>query len=456
MKLAQNFLLKNLKTPVISIIIFILAAGTRLFFRDDVGGRTFFIMVSLTASYYAYHNLRTQWKEISRGILIGLATWMFLILVIETVKAAISNAEFDFMCFYMQGQLGLHHLNFYDPESFKILLQNNDFNYTFSPAFKSEILDVGLLSPPITMLFFAPLSSIDYPTSRLIFAILIFIFIFGNAILANLIFVKKDRSVYSFLFVFIIIMFLPGTSETIGYNQTNFYLLFFLLLTIYKIDKPISGFYLALSLIIKPISGFLILFFISGKKWKPVIYFAVTSVVLFFITAFFWGFQNIVGFFQSPPTQRLPQELYVQGINQSMLGVLNRNLERYRLPQSMINSIYYFTAIIMTVLSYIASIRLNKLNIYLSFFVFTLCMLMIYPSSLSHYMVYLIPLLVYFLLKNRYKKYFWVIILPSISFLNTEVFFSYLILWMTLLYIGFFSHNGSNIYQPFKEETETS
>jgi len=309
MKLTRNFLLKNLKTPIVAIIIFFLAAGTRLFFRDDVGGRTFFTMSSLTASYYAYHYLRTQWKQISRGILIGLATFMFLVLFIETLKAATSNAEFDFMCFYMQGQLGVHHLNFYDPESFKILLKNYDFNYTFSPVFESEILNVGLLSPPITMLFFAPLSSMDYHTSRLILAILIFIFIFLNAILANIIFVKKDRSLYSFLFIFIIIMFLPGTSETIGYNQTNFFLFFFLLLTIYKINKPISGLYLAISLIIKPISGFLILFFISGKKWKTVTYFAATLIALFSITAFFWGFQNIVGFFQSPPTQRLPQHL---------------------------------------------------------------------------------------------------------------------------------------------------
>jgi hypothetical protein len=213
---------------------------------------------------------------------------------------------------------------------------------------------------------------------------------------------------------------------------------------------------LAISLIIKPISGFLILFFISEKKWKTVIYFAAILIALFSITAFFWGFQNIVGFFQSPPTQRLPQELYVQNINQSVVAVLNRNLERYGLPQSMINAIYYFTAIIMTVLSYIASKRLNKLNIYFSLFVFILCMLMIYPSSLWHYMVYLTPLFVYFLLQKQNKKYFWIIILPSISFLNSQVFFTYLILWMVLLYIGFFHIEKVNIYQKFNRKIETS
>jgi hypothetical protein len=450
MKSTQNNLIKNSGTPVVAIIIFFFAAAIRFFFRDDHAGRTLFIMGSFVASYYAYHNLNTQWKKLSRGILIGLATFMVLIVLSETLEAATSNKEFDFMCFYMQGQLGLHHLNFYDPESFKILLQNHPFNYNFSKDFKSQILDVGLLSPPITMLFFAPLSTIDYHTSRLILTILSFIFIFADAFLANKIFVKQNRSFYSFLFILIIILSLPGTSETIGYNQTNFFLLFFLLLALYKIDKPISGSYLAISLIIKPISGLLILPFISAKKWKPVVYFLATVVILFSVTAFLWGTENIIGFFQSPPTKRLPQGLYVQGINQSLIGVLNRNLERYSFPPPYINSVYYFLTAIMITLSYFASRRLNKLNIYLSFFVFVLCMLMVYPSSLWHYMVYLTPVLVYFLVAQKQnKKYFWIIMLPAISFLGTEVFFSYFILWAVLLYLAFFFSGNDKTVEKF-------
>jgi len=251
-------------------------------------------------------------------------------------------------------------------------------------------------------------------------------------------------------------MFLPGTSETIGYNQSNFFLLFFLLLAIYKINKSISGLYLAISLIIKPISSFLMLFFISAKKWKSAIYFVATLIVLFSITAFLWGFQNIIGFFQSPPTERLPQDLYVQNINQSLIGVLNRNMARYNLPQTLINSIFYFCAIIMVLLSYIASKKLNKLNLYLSFFIFVPCMLMIYPSSLWHYMVYLTPLLVYFLLRKQDKKYFWIILLPAVSFLGTEVFFTYLILWIALLCLGFLFSSNEKIHQEFNGVAEIS
>jgi hypothetical protein len=134
---------------------------------------------------------------------------------------------------------------------------------------------------------------------------------------------------------------------------------------------------------------------------------------------------------------------------------LNRNLQRYNLPQTFINSIFYFCAIIMAVLSYLASKRLNKLNFYLSFFVFLLCMLMIYPSSLWHYMVYLTPVFVYFLVRKQNKKYFWIIILPAISFLGTEVFFTYLILWIVLLYFGFSFSGENKISVKFNEVAES-
>lgn len=437
MKLIQSFLFKNLKTPLVAILIFIFSAGMLLFFRKDVQGKNLFMLIGITASYYSYINInKDPWKQIAKGILIGLFAILLILLVFQTILGANSNNVFDFLCFYMQGQLGVHHLNFYDPNSFAILLKNENYPFTFTEAFRAEILDVGLLSPPITMLFFAPLASIDYHTSQVILASLTFIFIIVNTILVNVVFVKKERSLYSFFLIFIIIVLIPGTQSTIGYNQTNFFLLFFLILTMHKMNKPISGVYLALSLIIKPISGILILFFIFHKKWKQVIYFVVTGAVLLFITGLIWGFQNIFGFIQSPPTLRLPQELYTQQINQSLIGVLNRNLQFYGLASGLINILYYVVIIILLAGTYISSKRLYKVNNHLAFFPFILFMLMVYPSSLAHYMVYLIPIIVYFLFLKIDLKYVWIVLLIALSFAVTDVFFTYIILWIALLYIS--------------------
>lgn len=441
MKLSKAYVVKNLSTPIVAILIFTFSAGMLLFFRKDIEGKNLFMMIGMTVSYYSYINLnKDPWKRISRGILIGLFAILLILLVSQTVLGAHSNEEFDFMCFYMQGQLGVHHLSFYDPNSFRFLLQHNNYHFAFSEAFKSEILDVGLLSPPITMLFFAPLASIDYHTSKVILVLLTFIFIIANTILANVVFVKKERSLYSFFLIFIIITLMPGTQTTIGFNQTNFFLLFFLILAMYKINKPISGFYLALSLIIKPISGILILFFVFHKKWKQVIYFIVTGISLLLITGLIWGFQNIFDFVQSPPTLRLPQELYIQHINQSLIGVLNRNLQFYGLGSNLINILYYVITIILLAGTFISSKKLNKVNSYLAFLPFILFMLMVYPSSLTHYMVYLIPIVIYFLFLKINLKNFWIIFLLALSFAVTDVFFTYLILWIAFVYISLSYH----------------
>lgn len=437
MKLTVEYILSKMKTPLVAILVFFISAGMLLFFQKDIGGKTFFMLAGFAASYYAYHNLNNKlWSQIAKGVLIGLASVMFLFLIIETIKAATSNAQWDFMCFYMQGQLGLHKLAFYDPNSFNILMKNINFHYTFSDEFKLEILNVGFLSPPITMLIYAPLALFDYQTSRVIISLVTFIFIIVNTILANKIFIKNERSFYSLLMIFIVIMLLPGSNSTIEYNQTNFFILFFLILVIYNINKPVSGLYLALSVIIKPISGILILFFVFYKKWKSVIYFSGVTALLFCITGLIWGFHNIFGFLSSPPTKRLPQYLYEQGNNQSLIALFNRDLKVFGLTQHIINMLYYLSICILVAATYFSSKKLKKVNEQLSFFPFLLCMLMIYPSSLSHYMVDLIPVLIYLLLVKQQNKYFWVMLLLSLSFTRIEAFFTYLIIWIVLLCIG--------------------
>ena len=301
------------------------------------------------------------------------------------------------------------------------------------------------------MLLFAPFASLDYETSRLIFSILIFAFIIANTALANYVFFKEKRSIYSFLFIFIVIMLLPGTNSIVNFVQTNFILCFFLLLVMLKINKPSSGFYLALSFLIKPISAFLILFFIINKKWKSVIATILTTLGLFLLTIFFWGGQNIIDYIKSPPTNRLPHFLYVQDINASLIAILNRNL--HSLSQNYINLLYYSLALILIILTIIISKKLRSVNFFFSLFPFVLCMLMIYPSSLDHYMIFLFPFLIYFLLLENSEKYFWIIIIPFFSFLRTEAFFSYLLLWTFMLYLGLFKSENKKILEAFNLKT---
>lgn len=437
MKSIQSLSFKNLKTHTVAVLAFCLAAFPLFFFKNDIGGKNIVMYIILIASYYSYHNKeKEKWHHFSRGILIGLFGLMFFILIHSTLKAIYSHEEFDFMCFYLQGQLGLNHLNFYDPESFNIYLAHNYSHHIFSEEIRSDILNVGLLSPPINMLFFAPLAYLDYNVSRTLFSILVFLFIIIDTFLIQGLFFKRGaRSSYSLMFIFIITLILPATLETIFYIQTNFFLLFFLLLMMRSLNKGGSGIYLALSLLFKPISAFLALFFLIKKKLKPFLFFCITCAILLFLTGIIWGFNNIIDYFKSPPTERLPHYLYLQDVNQSLLAILDRNLSDHGISFPIIKVFYFLIAVGLVVVSYVISKKLNKINPLLSLFPFIICMLIIYPSSLSHYMVYLIPVLIYFLLLNN-DRYFWIIILPFFTFLKTEPFFSYLIMWGFLLFIA--------------------
>ena len=439
--LSSSTYLKGVASALVTFGVF---GGLLLFFKYDNAGRSFFLLSCVITSFYAYYS-RNEYgrKEMYRGILFGLASLFLLILVIGTIKAIVSKAEWDFLCFYMQGLLGAYKLNFYDAHSFQTLLSHVQFNHTFSDSFKAEILDVGLLSPPVTMLFFAPLTSFDYETSKTIFSILIFLFILLDVVIANQLFFKKERSIHSLLLTFIILILLPGTLETVFYNQTNFFLLFFILLTIKNINKPSAGIYLALSIVIKPITGILFLFFIIHGRWKAAMAFVVTGSLLVAMTAMIWGIHNVTGFFTSPPTSRLPYYLYEQPLNQSIIALFNRDIKFAGVSQHMIDLLYYYAAAIILGATIIVSKKLSNRGLLVSFFPFILCMLMIYPSSLDHYMVSILPICLYLLSLKENNLFFWILLAVGFSFLYNEVFFSYVVFFIILSWLAWSYREGN-------------
>lgn len=453
------------KTIIVALLVIIFLSALMLLFREDHDGRIFISLIILISAYYCYHNLKKDsTKQYSKGVLIGMAVLLFMTIIKFTIGAINSNEQFDFMCFYMQGQLGVHSMNFYDPHSFQMLLAKVNYplifeqhsgveHFAFKEGIKNEILNVGLLSPPSTMLIFYPLALFDYHSSRTVFSVLVALFIILDAILANIVFLKKERSIFSFLFIFIIIAVIPGTYNTIYLVQTNFFLLFFLLLSFYKTDKPISGLYLAISAIFKPISAILLLYFMINKKWKPATLFIISSFIFLLIACFIWGFNNLASYIISPPTQRLPHYIYIQEVNQSLIGVLNRNLEIYGLSDSLISFIYYSLSGIMAVLTIISSKNLQKVNSQFSFLAFIPLMLLIYPSSLMHYMVYLIPVFLYFIFLNKGEKYLWIILVPAFIFLSAETFFSYLIIWIMFLFAGLILARNDKFHDKISDLT---
>jgi hypothetical protein len=441
----KNVAQTRLLSLLVALTVFIFSAGFLFIFKNNDAAKNFFMCIAMIVSYYAYHNLSngSSFKKlVLRGALIGIAAVLLSGLIIITVKASTSGNQWDFLCFYLEGLLGVHHLDFYDPHSFVILMDKINFHPVYDSAFKAETLDVGVVSPPITMLIYVPLAYIDYSTARIIFTVLIFIFILGSIFAAHKLVQKKERSAYSLLFTLIILLFLPGTNSTMIFSQTNFFLLFFLILAVLHLESPMAGVYLALSVIFKPISVILILFFLLHKKWKPVFYFVGTGVLLTLVTAFAWGFRNIVQYFLSPPTKRIPFHQYTEDINQSVIAVLNRSLKPLGMAQYSINLLYYFCVAVLIVVTCMASKKLFRSNRRLSFLPFIPCMLLIYPGSADNYMVYLLPVFIWFLFSDLKNKYFYSALLMAIVFLRIAPFFAYLVLLFIFIGIAFPNMSG--------------
>jgi len=305
----------NSKIIITSVLVFAVAVMLRWFFKEDIFGQTLKMLAILISSFYAWRNINNKkWNNYSKGILIGLATFMFALLVLKSIDASHSNTRWDFMPFYVHGLIGINNLPFYDPASFDIVLENFNLLGPVDQDIVVEVFNNGMLYPPITMLFFSSLALFEYETSQILLSALIFIFIIACSYSLYRLIFKEEKSVFTFLFVFIIVVKFPGTLGTVGYHQTNFFLLFFLILMLSRIGKPISGIFHAMTIFFKPITILLIVHTFINKRWKNILLFSATGVFLVSITGLIWGFENIIDYFISSPTSRYSKELYKQPI----------------------------------------------------------------------------------------------------------------------------------------------
>lgn len=441
-----------------SVVVFAIAVIFRWLFKGDIFGQTFIMLVIFISSFYAWRNINSRkWEKHAKGILIGLATFLFILLILKSVAASHSDTRWDFMPFYVHGLIGINDLPFYSPSSFDVVLEKFNFINSIDHDIMVEVFEQGMLYPPITMLFFSFLALFEYETAQVLLSALIFIFVIASSVALYRLIFKEHKSIFTFLFVLIIVISFPGTMGTVGYHQTNFFILFFLILMLSKIDKPISGVFHAMTIFFKPITALLIFHTFINKRWKNVLLFSATGAVLILITGAIWGFQNILDYFISSPLSRYSVELYKQPINQSLLALFHKNFSVYNIQHNTIHFIYYIVALGMVGITICCSLKLGKKSKILSIFPFIPLMIMLYPSTMRHYMVYLIPLFLWFMNTKNAEKYFMLMILPAAFFLQVQFFYSNMIIWLFFIYYSIFAEKvGIHLFFRSNEEENCS
>jgi hypothetical protein len=385
-----------------------------------------FIFQSLIIFFFAAvilmkENLR---RTLAIGVIFGLLFVLLAFYSIDIIPGFKEIREWDFLAFYIYGKAGASGIHLYDPAAFQQIEFNQGLPGTYSNYFNRCVFNVGFAYPPTTMLILAPIGSLDLQSANIVWRSLILVFLLLDVIIASNLFRIDHSGTMNLILVCTLFLLLPGSRTTIELSQTNFFMLFCVLMTYKYIDHWKSGIFLALAIIIKPIAVIWSLYFLITGRWKSLFAFAASGLILVLATITAFGLDDFISFFTNSPALRFPDFVYSEEINQSLNSVLLRFNMRMGDVLSK-QGLFILTngiSLSLLILTILSSLRYRKIDHSLAFLIFFPLALVIYPGTLVHYTVILLPLIMMMILHYGYKQLIPLIIclliLPFSSFLS--------------------------------------
>lgn len=292
----------------------------------------------------------------------------------------------DFPCFYLNGKVAVSGLNFYEPQSFYAAYKTIGFPSYFYQELAPGVLDVGFPYPPPTILYFAPLGLLSYNTALISWTIFNLCFVCGCLYLIFDQFLKSEKLNGLILTASLFFLF-SEVKSTAFYSQTNFIVLFYLLLIKKYSDKKIAGIFLTLAIFTKPLMIIIGIFFLLKRKWRAVIYSIISAVAMCGLTFLLFGKESFLSYIYNNPFSRIPPSAFSDGIVQSLYAVLLRN----KLITLTNPFTFMYITIIILLLTGIYLLFLMRKKLYDFILpILLLVGLLLYPATQSHYGVVLL------------------------------------------------------------------
>lgn len=194
----------------------------------------------------------------------------------------------------------------------------------FVPDFKQEVLNVGAVYPPPTLLLFAaigwmPLNVAIVPWLMLQVAACVGVII----LLWRTFFPAPDREALAFTVA--LVLMLPSTLATFGHGQINFIALACLLAAWRGRDRASMGVNLVIATIMKLLYGVMFLYPLLRARWRGVVGIVVAGVVASIASIAAFGLGSFVMYLrENPATHRMPSYYFATYVNQSLLGAALR------------------------------------------------------------------------------------------------------------------------------------
>lgn len=400
------------------LIFWIIAGFIFAFFVSELNkigisesyNKSLIFFISCLLVYYSSFKEKKYEIQIT-NIVLGILLFLIISFLYDLTQTYLTIPVWDFLCFYVFGKAGVSDLNFYDPHVF--LQVFNDLNLQSKvngSSFIGEVVNVGFWYPPPSMFLFLPLGVFSLKTGYIVWQTVIILFLLIDILLIIKWYPYHLNSTYNknitnFLLL-ILILFFPSITGSILISQTISVFLFFLILILKYPDNWKSGVYLVLLIIIKPLAAIFALYFLVFKKWKILISFLLTGCLVLRVSILFFGYDSFLVFLKSPPTNRIPLEVFYESTEQSINAVLMRlQLKFYgHVNFQSIKIITYVLSALIILITIYSSFIISKKEKRLSFMIFVPMALLIYPNTLNSYTIILLPIILYLFNKDFFKN----------------------------------------------------
>src|SRR6266498_5175483 len=183
------FLKKSLATPqTLNLLwitlgfIFALSFFSLTAFGLKRGYYSLIIFGGIILSLY-YSSYKQKYQEQLTQIFCGVLICLIFIFIYSVALTYLNIPQWDFLCLYLFGKVGISGSNFYDPAVFAQFFHELQLRDITNDVYVREIVNVGFWYPPSSMFIFLPLGLFTVKTGYIIWQTVISIFLVVDIIL---------------------------------------------------------------------------------------------------------------------------------------------------------------------------------------------------------------------------------------------------------------------------------
>lgn len=306
------------------------------------------------------------------------------------VKTIVTNVarppEFDFLAFWLFGHVALQYHDVYDPHFFHLLGDRLGPSYDFA----HELLDVGCVYPPPSLMWFLPLGFVHDPRLAIALWSIAEIVVMAAALIAVARLWSDAPSALDYLVVVALALAMHGTLENMAASQLVYAAVLCVASGTSARTSIGRGLWYGIALTVKPFLAFLVVGEMLQRRPWTFFWALATVVALTAAVAPALGLATIIRYVGDNPIARFPPILYLEPTNQSLLAWILRLTHAHPVHVMVAKQLPYLFVIGIVVASTIAVGLRHRVEPVTAGALFSTTGLFIYPQILTFYPVLLI------------------------------------------------------------------